>query len=139
MFSICNAFVGLMMALKYHYTIAVMCLLISGICDAFDGKLARKYKYSKRQGLYGEQLDSLSDCFCFGAFPAILTCLLSPRIYTYIIAIFYLLCGVIRLAYFNMLAIDETNKFKGFIGVPITTISVVYPVFFFLVVHISSS
>ena len=132
MFSICTAFLGLMLALASHYTIAIVCLMICGICDAFDGKLARKYKYSKKQQIYGQQLDSLSDAFCFGAFPALLTCLLSNKISTYFIATIYLLCGIVRLAYFNMLASDDNTKPKGFIGIPITTVAITYPIFFLL-------
>ena len=132
MFSIAMAFLGIILAMKYHYTLSILCMVICGICDAFDGKLSRKHKYSEEQKLYGVQLDSLSDSFCFGAFPALLTCLLSPVLITYVVSILYLLCGIIRLAYFNMrIAINSDNS-KEFIGVPITTVSIVYPAFFLI-------
>ena len=132
MFSITTSFFGVIMALHSHYTIAILCLLMSGICDAFDGKLARKYKYSKEAGVFGIQMDSLSDSFCFGAFPAILTCLIAPHPVVYILSAIYLLCGIIRLAYFNMLVSMDSSNSKSFIGVPITTVSVTYSVIFIL-------
>lgn len=70
------SFIGILLAVSEHYTIACLCMAVSGICDAFDGTLARKHKYTKQQQTYGVQLDSLSDVICFGVFPAILTSLL---------------------------------------------------------------
>lgn len=126
------SFVGMLLAIHGHFTYAALCLLISGICDGFDGTLARKKKYSENEKTYGIQLDSLSDLVCFGVFPAILTCLISDNIYAYIIAGIYLLCGLVRLAYFNTLAADPKSKKNVFIGVPITTVSIVYPLILFI-------
>ena len=104
------AFLGMYCAFKSHFSIASLCLLLSGLCDSFDGTLARKYKYSKSQQEYGVQLDSLSDAICFGILPAIITVLISNGILSLIICIFYMLCGVIRLAYFNMLHTTKWQK-----------------------------
>ena len=98
-----TAFIGIILAFNNHFTMAVLCLIICGICDGFDGTLARSHNYSESQKVYGSELDSLSDVICFGVFPAILTYLLSSNIYVSIICILYLMCGVIRLTYFNML------------------------------------
>ena len=125
--TICS-FVGLIMILKNHYTISVLFMLLSGLCDAFDGRLARKYKYNKSQQTYGVELDSLSDVICFGFFPAALTSALSNSIVSLAICAFYLLCGVIRLAYFNMLSITNEAKKNTYIGLPITSVAIVYPV-----------
>lgn len=125
------SFIGIILIFNQHYTLSVVCMVLSGICDAFDGTLARKGKYSKMEQAYGVQLDSLSDVICFGVFPAILTSVISNHIITKIICAFYMLCGVIRLAYFNTLSVTEENKKGGFVGVPITTVSIVYPLIFF--------
>ena len=126
------SFIGIILVLNMHYTLATLCMVLSGICDAFDGTIARKNKYTKEQQVYGIELDSLSDVICFGLFPAILTAMISPFFITKIICVFYMLCGVIRLAYFNASNItDETKKGK-YIGVPITTVSIIYPIVFFL-------
>lgn len=133
MTGICSAFIGIILAIKLHFLYATLCMVISGVCDAFDGRLARKYSYDDNAKVYGVQLDSLSDAICFGAFPAILTAMQSQYIITYIICAFYVLCGVIRLAWFNTLANDENAERNVYIGVPITTVSILYPIVILLV------
>ena len=128
-----TAFIGIILAFNNHFTMAVLCLIICGICDGFDGTLARSHNYSKSQKVYGSELDSLSDVICFGVFPAILTYLLSSNIYVSIICILYLMCGVIRLTYFNMLNITKEGKKGTFIGIPITTVSVLYSFVFIII------
>lgn len=127
MASIASAFLGILLAIKGHFLLATLCMLLCGLCDAFDGRLARKYEYEENAKVYGVQLDSLADVICFGAFPAILTAMQSSYKITYIVCCFYLLCGVIRLAYFNTMACDENAEKNVYIGVPITTASIVYP------------
>lgn len=132
MTSIISSLIGILCSIYSHYTYAVLCLIICGLCDAFDGKVARMHSYSKEQKIYGQELDSLSDVIAFGVFPALLTCFLSQHLIVYILAIIYVLFGVIRLAYFNMLVQVDSKNSKSFIGVPITTISIVYPLFFLI-------
>ena len=132
-----SAFIGMIFVLNYHYTLSILFLLISGLCDAFDGKLARKRNNSDYQRAYGVELDSLSDIVCFGVFPALLTAALCYSIIGYIICIFYLLCGLVRLAYFNMLNITKQAKKNIYIGLPITTVAVVYPIVLIIVRMIS--
>lgn len=127
MTGICSTFIGIILAIKLHFLYATLCMVISGVCDAFDGRLARRYSYDDNAKVYGVQLDSLADVICFGAFPAILTAMQSQYIVSYFICAFYLLCGVIRLAWFNTLAADETAEKNVYIGVPITTASIMYP------------
>lgn len=117
--------------LKYeHYMLAILFLVAAGLCDAFDGHLARKGNYSDMQKNYGVQLDSLSDVICFGVFPAFIAISCSSKWYVYVISVFYVLCGVVRLAYFNTINIDNKSKKRSFIGVPITTVSIVLPIVF---------
>ena len=90
-------------------------------------------KYSNSQSVYGDELDSLSDVICFGVFPAVITASISNSLIVYIICSFYMLCGVIRLAYFNMLNITKEGKKNTFVGLPITTVAVVYPIIMLIV------
>ena len=78
MTSIAIAFVGMLLAVQGHFLWATFCMLMSGLCDCFDGKLARKYEYEENAKVYGVQMDSLADVISFGAFPAILTAMQSP-------------------------------------------------------------
>ncbi|MFR5856826.1 MAG: sulfatase-like hydrolase/transferase [Bacilli bacterium] len=133
MFGTIMAFIGMIMAINNHFTISIICLMICGICDGFDGTLARRHNYSESQKVYGSELDSLSDVISFGAFPAILTYLISNNIYAGLICIIYLMCGVIRLTYFNMLNITKEGKKGTFVGIPITTVAIVYPLVFLII------
>ena len=52
---------------------AIICLMFSGLCDMFDGKVARtKKRRTVEERQFGVQLDSLSDLVCFGILPAMI-------------------------------------------------------------------
>ena len=56
-----------MFAVNGHLHLGVMCLAISGLCDMFDGKIARtKKNRTEVEKRFGIQIDSLSDIVCFG-------------------------------------------------------------------------
>lgn len=116
------------------FDFAVLCLIMSGICDCFDGYLARMHKYDKIQTSYGVELDSLNDVIAFGVAPAVITlCKIGfNHISTIIICAFYILAGLIRLAYYNTLDINKIDTKGYFKGFPITTIAIVYPFMYFL-------
>ncbi len=61
--------VGIILTLEEQLTLAIVCILLSGIMDFFDGFVARLMKVS---GDFGKQLDSLADCVSFGALPGII-------------------------------------------------------------------
>ena len=64
---------GMMFAVNGHLHLGVMCLAISGLCDMFDGKIARtKKNRTEVEKRFGIQIDSLSDIVCFGVGPAVL-------------------------------------------------------------------
>ena len=59
---------------------AVLCLALSGLCDMFDGKIARrKIDRTDDEKCFGIQIDSLCDMVCFGAFPILLAYSLGMR------------------------------------------------------------
>ena len=51
---------------------ALTCLLIAGLCDMFDGKIASTMIRTKQEKHFGIQIDSLSDLICFGVLPALI-------------------------------------------------------------------
>ena len=57
----CMALLGCVFAINGNRLIPIFLLILSGICDGFDGKLARRHKSTEEQSTYGVQLDSLSD------------------------------------------------------------------------------
>lgn len=122
---------------------ALFCLLASGICDMFDGKIARTRKKStEEEKRFGIQLDSLCDIVCFGVLPASVAvsmtegAALCDRIAVWAVSGLYILCALIRLAYFNVTEetrqATEGGRRTHFMGVPVTTAAVIFPLFYAL-------
>lgn len=62
---------GMTRALEGDFKVAILCLALSGLCDMFDGKIARtKKNRTEDEKKFGIQIDSLCDVGCFGVFPA---------------------------------------------------------------------
>lgn len=129
---------GMTQAIHSHFKTAIFCLAVSGLCDMFDGKIARTKKdRTEDEKAFGIQIDSLCDVVCFGAFPALICYLLGMRGTLGLAVIFlYCVCSVIRLAYFNVLEAKrqqtEDGAGKYYHGLPITSISVILPLTFLL-------
>lgn len=132
--SLISAVTGMTLASGGRYTAAVICLLFSGLCDAFDGTVARSKKNrTDDEKAFGIQLDSLCDVVSFGAFPAMLCFHLGVQgVLGRIILSLYCVCGVMRLAYFNVQEAKrqqtEDGCGKSFRGIPITSASIILPV-----------
>ena len=92
------------------YQWAFICLIMCGICDTFDGMVARSKKNrTDEEKRFGIQIDSLCDLVAFGVFPAILGYNVGLSSIGWLaIEIFYVLAAVIRLAYFNVK--EETRQ-----------------------------
>ena len=113
--SLVSSIVGMFCAIDGKLTVAVFCLAFSGLCDMFDGKIARTKKdRTDDEKSFGIQIDSLCDIVCFGIFPIILGYKLGMcKLYSIVILAFYGLAGVIRLAYFNVMeARDRVRQAK---------------------------
>ena len=136
---------GMTQAIHGSFKTAVLCLALSGLCDMFDGKIARtKKNRTDDEKAFGIQIDSLCDVICFGIFPAMICYLLGVRgVIGISIIIFYCINSVIRLAFFNVMEakgalVSETGE-KFYRGLPITTISVVLPLTFMIQFFISDN
>lgn len=110
---------------------AIICLMFSGLCDMFDGKVARtKKKRTVEERQFGVQLDSLSDLVCFGVLPALIGYSLGIK-HTYLVplVIFFPLAALIRLAYFNMLEVirNSSTPVKEYTGLPVTSSALLFP------------
>ena len=132
--SLISAFAGMILSGKGMNTAAVFCLLFCGVCDAFDGCVARtKKNRTEDEKAFGIQIDSLCDAVSFGVFPALLSVHMDLNgILGMVIAAVYCLCAVIRLAFFNVQEAKrqqtEEGKRKTYRGLPVTSISIIYPV-----------
>ena len=138
-----------------HPYIGMFFLMFCGLCDAFDGKIARTKKdRTEQMKKFGIQIDSLSDLVAFGVLPAcigiaMMRCSIyyetittfkflnieakptGIKIVVTLIAIFYTLAAMIRLAYFNVLEEErqetETTVRKTYLGLPVTSAALVFP------------
>ncbi len=134
--SIISAVIGMVQASKGSFTTAIICLVISGICDGFDGTVARtKKNRTDDEKVFGIQLDSLCDVVSFGVFPAFLCyCMGTDGILGLICICLYSLCAVIRLAFFNVLETKrqqiEEGSNKYYRGLPVTSISIIFPMLY---------
>lgn len=68
--SVVSSMIGIFCAVTDHISAAVCCLAFSGLCDMFDGKIARtKKNRTEEEKCFGIQIDSLADIVCFGILP----------------------------------------------------------------------
>ena len=137
-----------------HPYLGTFFLLFCGLCDSFDGIVARtKKNRSKIEQNFGIQIDSLSDLIAFGVLPAcigmslvnnseLLTYifgsdkhnipLLIVRFLLFAILVLYILAALIRLAYFNVTEEERQRKEGGkrrqFTGLPVTTAALIFPI-----------
>jgi CDP-diacylglycerol--serine O-phosphatidyltransferase len=101
---------------------AMALLVVALVCDVMDGYWARR---SRRPSVLGAELDSLADAVSFGVAPAVLGFTLGLRGgWDLLILVFFIVCGISRLARFNVTAeqlADARGKVEYFEGTPIPT------------------
>ena len=136
--SLASSVIGMTQAIHGRFKVAVVLLAFSGLCDMFDGKIARtKKNRSEDAKAFGIQIDSLCDVVCFGAFPALICYLLGVRGFLgmTIIAL-YCVASVIRLAFFNVMEMNNAlvteDGEKFYRGLPITSMAVALPLVFMI-------
>ena len=134
--SLLSSVFGMTQAIHGRFKTAIFCLALSGLCDMFDGKIARAMKNrTEDEKSFGIQIDSLCDMVCFGVFPAMICYLLGVRgIIGMIVIAIYCVNSVIRLAFFNVMeaknALVSEDGQKFYKGLPITSMAIVLPLVF---------
>lgn len=131
------SFCGLLRAISQDYWNAVLCLMLAGICDMFDGVVASTKDRNEREKRFGIQIDSLSDLISFGVLPAIFVYMVSGKnVFVGLLASLFVLCALIRLAYFNVLEEERQRQTKesrkSYLGVPVTAIALFLPTVYLL-------
>lgn len=106
---------------KLYYEYAILLIFGSCLFDLLDGRLAR---LGGQDSPFGREFDSLADIISFGMAPAMLlsrAVLFPLGNIGWAIALIYLLCGAMRLARFNCLALlpKKPNLSTDFRGLPI--------------------
>ena len=120
---------------------AILCLMIAGLLDAFDGRIARTKKdRTDTEKRFGIQIDSLNDLVCFGVLPAAIGAGTGVRAVWFLaVMALFPLCALIRLAYFNVLEEErgqgaDTGR-RYYLGVPVTSAAFMIPAYFLLGVY----
>lgn len=100
----------------------VSLLLIAVILDTLDGKVAERVG---QQNAFRQQLDSLADLVSFGVAPVLLYYILaSSGVFITVILLFFIVCGMLRLARHNI------SRKEDFEGVPITINGIIFPLLY---------
>ena len=115
------------LSIKY----SIICLIISGVCDMFDGTVARKCKRNEEEKEFGIQLDSLVDTICFIVLPITILCFTNYSLYFVPVYILYAECGIARLAYFNIKA-PSSRVVSYYEGLPVTYSALLFSVIYLL-------
>ena len=119
-----------------YLRLSLIFLVLSGICDMFDGKVARMCKRTQEEKEFGIQIDSLADTVNFVVLPVIIMISLGmTSVIDVIIYMLLILCGISRLGYFNVNA-SLDNPVKYYNGLPVTSTAIIYPVLGLLHGHI---
>ena len=123
------AFAGIAFAVEGMFAPAMIALAVAGICDLFDGVIARRCKRDKSEMEFGVQIDTLADVVGFLALPAVLGMRLADGvgIVKYLLLFGYVLCGIIRLAWFNTSAAAGGVR-THYDGLPVTYAALIFPV-----------
>ncbi|MBR5975258.1 MAG: CDP-alcohol phosphatidyltransferase family protein [Clostridiales bacterium] len=125
------AVVGICFAYVTNLTWSVVCLIVAGVCDMFDGKIARACpNRTEKEKDFGVQIDSLSDTVAFVVLPVLISLEMGHQGPISIgIAVLYVLCGVIRLGYFNVLCAHSNpdEPIKAYTGLPVTSAAIIFP------------
>ena len=154
-FSLLSATTGIVVSLSGggHPYFGCLFLLFCGLCDAFDGKVARTKKgRTKMEMDFGIQIDSLSDLVAFGVLPACIGAALirvspyltrviegtpvrweiaSGKFILHACLVLYVLAAMIRLAYYNVTEEERQKTESGsrteYLGLPVTSAALIFP------------
>jgi CDP-diacylglycerol--serine O-phosphatidyltransferase len=136
-FGVVSAVAGIGLSMYGRTSMAVVCLMVSGFCDLFDGSIARTRQRTDNEKKFGIQIDSLADMVCFGVLPAAIGFSIGlTHWYESVALILYVLAALIRLAYYNVtedeLEFRDNTPRVFYDGLPVTTVAILIPVIYTL-------
>ena len=134
--SILAAGLGIYFAYGGNLRNAILCMIASGICDTFDGRVASTAKRNERQLNFGMQIDAMADLISFGVLPAAIGHAAAKEAGSFgwvnaVIAAVFVLSALVRLSYFNAVEMEmhhTQGKRTYFEGLPTTSVAVLVPV-----------
>ncbi|MGE0639065.1 MAG: CDP-diacylglycerol--serine O-phosphatidyltransferase [Thermoanaerobaculia bacterium] len=109
-------FFAIIMALRGRFVVAAVCIMVAGVVDTLDGRLARMLG---TESDFGKEFDSLADVLTFGLSPGLVAHLWGidafPRL-GWLVPLYYLVCCATRLARFNVQTARLDSRW--FVGLP---------------------
>jgi len=123
MLGLCAGLVAIRFAIDARWPQAATFIVVAGVIDGLDGRLARLLKATRR---FGAEFDSLSDFLCFGVAPAMILYFWTMqdfRALGFAPCLLFAVCMALRLARFNA-ALDvgpapkPAYAYNFFTGVP---------------------
>ena len=130
--------ISILSSMDGKYAMAGAFILLAGLVDRYDGRIARFLNVSSD---LGKELDSLADLVSFGVAPSILVYIFfnlesfGPNgLLGFAVLLLFPICGAYRLARFNTAAFDGV-----FTGVPITIVGCFMAIFSLLNLKVTTS
>lgn len=119
--ALCSGLTGIRFATEGQWSYAIILVVLAGVLDGIDGRVARLLNAQSR---FGAELDSLADSLSFGVAPALILFMWSLQDWPsigWLAALAFAICCALRLARFNARidSDDQPHKSAGFLtGVP---------------------
>ena len=116
---VCIGLTSIKFAFDGRFELSIIAVIVAGIIDGLDGRIARLIKGTSK---VGKELDSLTDVISFGVAPAFIMYFWSlseiGRL-GWLISLIYVICVALRLARFNVTSEAEPSwKDNFFEGIP---------------------
>ena len=126
-------FFSVLSSINHNFELAALFMIFAIMFDSVDGWVARKTNRQDTLG-FGKNIDSLSDAISFGVAPAIFvystinttSTIIQPIVI--LISLFIVICGVLRLTRYNVIA--DLIETKDFIGFPIPGIAFILATYY---------
>lgn len=130
-----SSVLGIWLAQTARIEGALICLVIAGLADLFDGPVARRFARSADLQRFGQEIDSLADMVSFIALPVVLAFGLGVQSFWSLpILAGYAVAGLVRLGYFNAVTrgdateVNASPRIRYYRGVPVTYAALILPV-----------
>ena len=111
---VCIGLTSIKFAFDERFGLAIICIIVAGLIDGLDGRIARLIKGTSQ---VGKELDSLTDVISFGVAPAFIMYFWQLNTLGrvgWLICLVYVICVALRLARFNSkLHVQDKKYFLG--------------------------
>lgn len=130
-------FISIIYAVNHEFITSLVFLIAAAVADVLDGKIARKFS---KPNEYGRYIDTVNDVVAFGVAPGAFIYFYEPNIFSFILAVVVLSCGLMRLARYLCIESVKTDKTTDktdyyvdyYVGLPITFNGIIIPLMYTL-------